>query len=79
MFLQLEDCVNIIQALYPEDDTIWLFDHSCGHDHGREDGLFVGNMRVIWGGKQNRVKDTEIKEVVGYVSPHSPTLQVGRI
>jgi hypothetical protein len=36
MYLQFEDCVDTIQALYPEYDTIWLFDHICGHDHGRE-------------------------------------------
>jgi hypothetical protein len=79
MCLQFEGCVSTIQVLYPEYDTVWLFDHSCGHDHGKEDGLSVGNMRVNWGGKQNRVRDTEIKEVAGYLSPHTPKLQVGSI
>ena len=77
--LQFEDCVNTIQALYPEYDTVWLFNHSCGHGHGREDGLSVGNMRVNWRGKQNRVRNTKIKEVAGYLGPHSPKLQVGSI
>jgi hypothetical protein len=36
-------------------------------------------MRVNWGGKQNRVRDTEIKKAVEYLSPHSPKLQVGSI
>jgi len=79
MCLQFEDCIDAIQALYPEFDTVWLFDHSCGHDRGRGDGLSVGNMRVNWGGKQSRVRDTEIKEEIGYLGPHSPLLKVGDI
>ncbi len=72
-----EDCIDAIQALYPEFDTVWHFDHSCGHDRGRGDGLSVGNMRVNWGGKQSRVRDTEIKEELGYLGPHSLLLKVG--
>jgi hypothetical protein len=34
-------------------------------------------MRVSWGGKQSRVRDTEIKEEIGYLGPHSPLLKVG--
>ena len=64
MCLQFEDCIDAIQALYPEFDTVWHFDHSCGHDRGRGDGLSVGNMTVNWGGKQSRVRDTEIKEEI---------------
>ncbi len=37
--LQLEDYIDFMHALYSEYDTIWLFDHSCGHDRGRTDGL----------------------------------------
>jgi hypothetical protein len=36
-------------------------------------------MRVNWGGKQNRVRDTKIKEVAGYLGPHALQLQVGRV
>ena len=79
MCLQFEDCVDTIQALYPDYDSVWIFDHSCGHDRGREDGLPVGNMKLNWGGKQSRVRDTEIKEKVGYLGPHSPLLKVGDI
>jgi hypothetical protein len=67
MCLQFDDCVDTVQALYPEYDSIWLFDHSCGHDHGRQDGLSVGNMSVNWGGKQNKVRDTKIKDAAGYL------------
>ncbi len=34
-------------------------------------------MKVNWGGKQSRVRDTLIKEQTGYLGPHSPKLQVG--
>jgi hypothetical protein len=50
MCLQFEDCVDTIQVLYPEYDSVWIFDHSCDHDCGREDGLSVRNMKVNWGG-----------------------------
>jgi hypothetical protein len=39
MCLQLKDCIDAIQALYPEFDTVRYFDHSCGHDRGRGDRL----------------------------------------
>jgi hypothetical protein len=77
MCLQYEDCVDTIQVLYPEYDSVWIFDHSCGHDRDREDGLTVGNLRVNWGGKQSRVRDTLIQDEAGYLGPHS--LQVGDI
>jgi len=46
---------------------------------GSDDGLSVGNMRVNWGRKQSRVRDTLIKEEAGCLGPHSPKLQVGDI
>jgi hypothetical protein len=56
-----------------------MFDHSCGHDRGREDELNVANMQVMWGGKQSKVRLTEIKEEAGFLGPHSPQLKVGDI
>jgi hypothetical protein len=79
MALQFEDCVDCVQALFPHYDSVWMFDHSCGHDRGREDGLLVGNMQTLWGGKQNKVRSSDIKEEKGYLGPHSPVLQVGDI
>jgi hypothetical protein len=29
-------------------------------------------MSVNWGGKPNKVRDTEIKDVSGYLGPYSP-------
>jgi len=79
MAVQFEDCVDCIQALYPNFDSVWMFDHSCGHDRGREDGLIVSNMSVNWGGKQAKVRSSEIKQEQGFLGPHSPKLQVGSI
>ncbi len=58
MALQFDECIDCIQALHPEFDTVWIFNHSSGHDRGRADGLLVGTMRTNWGGKQNRVRVT---------------------
>ena len=47
-----------------------MFDHSCGHDHQREDGLNVENMSINFGGKQTFMHDTLIKEKEGYLGLH---------
>jgi hypothetical protein len=77
MALQFEDCIDAIQALYPQYDSLWMFDHRCGHDHGRKDGLNVANMSVMWGGTQSKVRVTEIKIESGFLGPHSPKLKNG--
>ena len=33
MIMQLEDCVDILQYIYPQFGLIFLFDHSNGHNH----------------------------------------------
>ena len=35
MFLQLEDCNNILKYLHLGIYFMFLFDHPCGHDRGR--------------------------------------------
>ena len=44
--------------MYPSFDSIFLFDHSCGHDHSREGGLKSSIMRNHFGGKQQNMIDT---------------------
>jgi hypothetical protein len=34
-------------------------------------------MQTLWGGKQNKIRPTEIKEANSYLGPHAPKLQVG--
>ena len=36
-------------------------------------------MQTLWGGKQNKVRSSKIKEEKGYLGPHSPVLRVGDI
>jgi hypothetical protein len=36
-------------------------------------------MSINWGGKQNRVRDNEIKDVAGYLGSYSLELQVGDV
>ena len=52
MVLQMEDCIDVMHALYPDYDVLFLFDHSCGHDRQREDGLNVENMSKNYRGNQ---------------------------
>jgi hypothetical protein len=79
MVLQLEDCVDCIKVIAPQFDYLFLFDHSCGHDKQREDGLNVENMTKNFGGKQAYLHDTLIKEVDGYLGPYPRTLKPGDV
>jgi hypothetical protein len=50
-----EDCVDVVKILYCNDyDYILLFDHSCGHDRKRPDGICANSItkRKGFGGKQ---------------------------
>ncbi len=53
MVLQLKDCVDCLQVLAPQFDYLFLFDHSCGHDKQREDGLNVENMKKSFRGNKH--------------------------
>jgi hypothetical protein len=77
MVLQLEDCVDILNVKYPQYDFLFLFDHSCGHNRQREDGLNVEKMSKSFGGRaQRKMHETTIKQRQGYLGPHSPKLQI---
>ena len=77
MVLQLEDCTDVVTTLYPDFDFLFLFDHSCGHDKQREDGLNAHNMIKGFGGKQRKMRHTIIKQEEGYLGPYPRTLNVG--
>ena len=53
IMLQMEDCIDVMNLLYPQYDVLFLFDHSCGHVRQRKDGLNVENMSKSYGGKQS--------------------------
>ena len=44
MVVQLEDVVDILKTIYTAYEFIFLFDHSCGHDCKREDGLNTNHL-----------------------------------
>ena len=77
MVLQLEDCADVLTILYPDMEFIFLFDHSCGHDKQREDGLNVENMAKGYGGKQNKLRDTKILTKIGYLGDFPSILKEG--
>ena len=79
MVLQLDDCVDGLKCLHPEFDYLFLFDHSCGHDRQREDGLNVENMSKSFGGKQSNLRDTLIKEEAGYLGTFPRILSPGDV
>ena len=77
MVLQLEDCVDVLAVLFPQYEFLFMFDHSCGHDRQKEDGLNVTRMTKSFGGAQKQLRDTIIKQEQGYLGPHLPKLKPG--
>ena len=71
MVIQMEDCTDVLQTLYPEFDIMFLFDHSCGHDRQRPDGLNPLKMGKYFGGKQPIMRDSIIKSQE-FLGPHLP-------
>jgi hypothetical protein len=79
MVLQLEDCMDCLKVLFPQCQYLFLFDHSCGHDRQREDGLNVENTSKSFGGKQSFMHDTLIKESHGYLGHYPKMLNPGDV
>ena len=77
MVLQLEDCVDVVKVLYPQIEFLFLFDHSCGHDKQREDGLNVNSMSESYGGKQRKMRNTKILTHEGYLGEYDRILNPG--
>eukprot|EP00957_Ditylum_brightwellii_P206956 15350784-Ditylum_brightwellii.AAC.1 len=51
MVLQLEDILDVLYVAYGDKfDYLFLFDHSCGHDHMRTDALNINATSVGFGG-----------------------------
>jgi hypothetical protein len=57
--MQLEDCVDVLQHIYPQYDYLFLFDHSSGHDKQREDGLNDKKKTKSFGGTHREKCDTQ--------------------
>jgi hypothetical protein len=68
---------DLSAKLYPENEYMFLFDHSCGHDRKRHDGLYVSNsMRKGFGGKQSVMRESKI-ESAEYLGQLGGLLSVG--
>jgi hypothetical protein len=82
MVLQVEDCADVLNSLYPDEfEFLFLFDHSCGHDRMPDDALKVEGMNKGYGGEQNRMKPSTINSIHGCLGPyhHDKKLNVGDI
>ena len=77
MFLQIEDCTGILKALHPGIYFIFIFDHICGHDRGREDRLNVTKIISGYGGAQLQMHPTNVKQEIGFPGLHEKIIQVG--
>lgn len=78
MVIQLEDCVDVVRALYGDDfEYVFLFDHSCGHDKKRTDGLDAGKMNVSFGGAQPRMRPSDMTAGCLGAFEHPNKLRVG--
>ena len=73
MKIQLEDCVDCLEVIFPTFDFVFLFDQSSGHTKLRVDGLNANNMNVSYGGVINEMHNTEIKEL----GPFTAQLSIG--
>jgi hypothetical protein len=76
MVLQFEDCADVASTLHPEYEFIFLFDHSCGHDRQRPDGLSAPKMNKSFGGAQPRMRRSHI-ETNEYLGRFPARLEVG--
>ena len=62
MVIQFEDVVDVLKALFHEQyHFIFFFDHSSGHDKTRPNGLTSSRMNKFFGGSQNIMRNSEIK------------------
>ena len=80
MPLQLKDCLYCFEVLHSKEfESCWMFDHSCGHDQAKYDGLNISNMGVKWGREQATLCNSKIIADNGFLGPHNPLLKVNNI
>jgi hypothetical protein len=60
MVLQTKDCIDVVKVLGPNSDLLFLFDHLCGHDRHRPDGLNTKSLNKGFGGAQTKMRDSKI-------------------
>ena len=73
MALQVEDVYDVLSVKFPNYDFLFMLDQSSGHGKMREGSLNTNLMSMKFGGKQERMRDTTIKEI----GPYQCLLKVG--
>ena len=79
MDIQIEDCVDCLQYLYPQYQYMFELDHSSGHNMERPDGLSTTKtvINLGWGGKQRKMRNTILTaNDIGSIT-HTRSLKVG--
>ena len=62
VMIQFEDVVVVLKSLYGDQyHFIFFFDHSSSHDKTRPNGLTNSKMNKFFGGSQNVMRNSEIK------------------
>ena len=79
MTIQLEHCIDVLKIQFPQFDFLFLVDHSNGHDRLQPDGLSITKIGVKYGGKQPKMRSTNItsKDLLGPFHNSEYALQVG--
>jgi hypothetical protein len=73
MVVQLEDCLDVLQVLFPTFDFLFLFDHSNGHDRMQPRGLNISKISKNYGGKQPMMRDSTITDTTCFGPYHNRT------
>jgi hypothetical protein len=79
MVLQLEDCIDCLQVLFPSYEYLFLFDHSNGHDRMQPEGLNTKRINKNFGGKQPMMRPSKLTNKHCFGPYHNKTfkLQLG--
>jgi hypothetical protein len=64
MVLQMEDCIDVVKVLWPNFDFLFLFDHSCGHDRCRPNGLNNKSLNKGFGGAQKKIELQRLQQMM---------------
>ena len=77
MVLPLEEFINIFKDIHPVIDFIFIFDHTCSIDIGREYRLNVTQMNSGYGGTKLDTIPKNINQEVGCLVPYGRISEVG--
>ena len=81
LFVQFEDCLDVLKVMYPQFDFVFFLDHSNGHDRLRPNGLNLNKISVRFGGKKPLMRDAVIDDPKLFGPYHDETykLQLGSV